>query len=333
MERSNSPEALINPQSIDEQVDSYLNASPEEQVRRWTTIEFVSAFPQMVRRFLSPSGLEKYGQEARSTFYDASLSALKEFPISKKFHSDFIPASGIDYDIERETVVSLGGERPYSVDSLFRIDLAGIILLGLSEENYGAAMRKFTDTYRDIGERGPKANRTIKEIVDMHLTTRSRSRRWVKTHGLDYIIGGNWDGAIAELICNLPENEIDVERNYPRRPPRELLHPDAPKVYSEETLGVFVDYAAQYAEDLPMTPSRAKDLVDFSLNIRRMPREFLAKTTTQDALRVILNATNKIDSSSSYGHIPDARELLPNYKSPRTRNIRWYSRGVKELMK
>lgn len=340
MEHSTSSELQRTPQPIDQQINTYLIYGPDDQVRQWTTKEFITVFPQMVRRLLSPEGLDKYPQQARSTFYDASLTALKEFhliriPGALRRKELFIPATNLNYDIEKETLVSpVNQGRPKNVDYLFRIDLAGVILLGMSQDDYESAIKKFTDTYREIQEKRPrKQGSTLKQIIHMHLDTRSVSRRWVKMHGLDTTTGRNWDGTIAELLLNLPENEINIERNYPKRLPQELVNPDAPRVYSEETLIVFLDYAAQYAEDLPMSPARSRDLVDFSLNVRRMPQEFLSNKANQDALRTILNATNMVPSQPSPGHIPDARELLVNYKNPRTRKLRWYSRDVKGLMK
>lgn len=333
MEKSTNPELPRAPQPIDEQINIYLLYTPDEQVRQWTTKEFISVFPQIVRRLLSPEGLDKYPQETRSAFYDSSLKALIDFPKHNMQSGPFIPGSHLNYDIEKETAGStLGNASPNSIDNLFRIDLAGIILLGMSQEDYETAMGKFINTYKEIRSRQGSPH-NMKQIIDMHLDIRSVSRRWVKMYALDAVVGGSWDGSIAELLLNLPENEINIESNSPKRLPPELLNPDAPKVYSQETQSVFLDYATQYAEDLPMNPVREKDLVNFSLNIRRMPQEFLSNTANQDALRTILNATNMVPRQASPGHIPDARELLSNYKGPRTRNLRWYSRGVKELMK
>lgn len=63
-----------NPPSLEDQkINQYLSLTPEEQVNRWTTPEFVSELPGMVRRLLSPEGLAMHPMTTRTQIYDASI--------------------------------------------------------------------------------------------------------------------------------------------------------------------------------------------------------------------------------------------------------------------
>jgi len=325
-------------QTVDGQVDEYLHLSPDEQVQRWTSREFVSVFPHMVQLMLSQKGLEKYSIEARTQMFMSSVRAIKELPLGEGIGYEgcdgraHIAARGISFDAEQNRVVGAKKPEDKHIEDLLRIDLAGVVLLGMSMPDDEAAMEKIVEIFQT---RNHRDRETLVLVFSRLLPMQSAVHRWVKKHNLDIGTGKEWDSSVAELLLNLPLNAINVQANTPYKIPIELTGADCPKFYSQEAFDVFLDYAVQLAQDLPMSSSRRKSLVDFTLNVRRMPPEFVLQESTQIALKLIHERINsrpeKLNGKDEYGELPDAGNLLPRYE-PKHRRFRHY-KGVKELLK
>lgn len=333
------------PVSVEEMVQHYDQLAPDDQCDAWTQSEYVAAFPHIVTYLLSPDGLATYTPETRAAFFHSALQALVTFPLGRRMenvpiiNSDYthrqhtdeptIACSGYVYNVAHETAELrlLKDTEPDDVTNLLHVDLAGIIALGMSLPDTEAALQAIIETYAHT-----PVPQTLKNHLSLLLPQNSTSRRWIKQHGFDAALGYEWDEMLASLLLNYPERVIRPEHNKPVHLPGELNLPELQKFYSAAAMRVFLEYAANYATQIRFGPAANRELIDFSLWIRKMPRDFLADIDVQIDLLTIIGATGGTIPEAS-GKIVSARDYLHRYAPHRSRErfVGLRNRGVHDL--
>lgn len=330
-------EFLSSPQYLDEQIRVFLAASQEERNKKWQAKEFSAIFPKFIKRVLSPQGLEIFSSKDRQEIFISTLETFLTLPWTPprwwKHQEDEarqpIGALGLRFP-ESEEVFSRAGrehEEEVNTDSLMNTEIASVLLLGMSLDDEEQAMREVVEFYQRLG---PKRG-SFRQSLGLLLVRDNITRKWIKTNQLDVATGYEWDQQITELILNLPENVINPTKNLPQGLPKEMTY-HLKTLYSMEAIDIFLDYAVIYVQSLPMTKKRADQIQDFTLEVRRLPEDFVLAPPTQAVLIQLRQAIirQRLQPEPSPGKIPVARELLP--QPPRILRIRWLNPEVKKLL-
>ena len=328
-------------QSLDQQIHRFVQLSLEGQRDLWTSNEFAALFPHMVQRLVSPEGRTSFSHEVRSNIYEGSLYALGQRPISQRDHRTGaesilrIGGSSMNFDLTTGNS-SLQSSKRDDKESLFRINFACIILLGISLPDIeGApALKRVIDTV--FAKPHPDKET---QALGLLLPLNSLARKWVKDNQLDIAAGREWDTAVAELIVNLPQNTINPNRRRPGQLPSEMTTTNAHAYYSPEAYAVFVDYAADIAtvftsaatnpQRIALSSRLSKGLMAFRENIRRFPPEFKEHILIKTAVDMIAIATH---DAAVQGTIPIARDLLPPRKRRQPARLHWYHSAIRQLL-
>ena len=334
MDEVSRTELTKNPNELlDQQISKFINSSQQDREKMWTSKEFVISFPKLTQRMLSPEALERFKSDDRYTIFKSSLDIFKRrnfsgfqtgpanYNYTPTYRLLFTKAGNIRTATDSDINESNKGDTP-----LQHTTLACVLLLGMSVENETDAMREFLNFY--------DSRRYVRNIIDSLLVKTNATRSWIKENELDMATGYEWDTQLAELIVNLPEHLISSEKNHPRLLPTEFRDI---KLYSQEAVDVFIDYALIFAHTLPLTQKRSLNIIDFIMYIRHLPSEFVMRPSTQAALAQLRKFARekhgKKDNEKSdvIGKMPTASELLP--KPPRiSQKFRWLHRDVKQLL-
>lgn len=291
-------------EDLNRQVREFLSLDQEDRNNRFQSKEFLIIFPNLVKRMLSPDGLKEFSSESRGEIFATSLT---------RFSTSFSYPGGVIMSEVR--------------DSLQRSADASIVLLGMSMPDEEQAMRNIVGLYKELNKKRP----SFRQSLGLLLAKSSATRAWIKTNQLDLATGYEWDTQLAELILNLPENSINPSRNLPHELPG-IMGGSLSRIYSTQATDIFLDYALEYANNMVMTRDRMDSIQDFINAVRRFPKEFVMKPSTQAGLMQLRQIIEKADfqHAPTLGNVPSARELLPN--PPRTLALRWFSPQVKKLV-
>lgn len=174
--------------TIPDMTRRFLDGSLEDRLALWQQIEFVKLFPRITETLLKTDNTE----EERRIFFNSSLTAITTIPWSAKMGETSIPGQVNkffpDENIKTES------------DSLFRTDIASIILLGMSLPEKSQAMTDILTSAKQF------ANNTIsfKNHLLQLILQRNATQQWITNNNLDKAAGDSWGRQIAELYVNLP---------------------------------------------------------------------------------------------------------------------------------
>lgn len=335
-------EVVSNRGEVQQRLQDFLRLTPDQQRDEWLNNEFTKLFPAMAILTLSPEGREG-SPLAASTLFRSALAAFQNYPLAEKYEhirqggrhvtvqvgGPAITASRFVYDIVSEATSGWGWRGSDTTDNLFRVDLAGIIALGLSLPEEDRAKEYFLATYDQLR----KSKGTFDQALGLLLPITSVSRKWVKAHGLDMVSGNEWDQSVAGLILSLPQNEIQVRANLPERLPGQLREVDVATRYSELSLDVFLAYSAAYITLLPMSVQRAEDLFAFAWSLKSGNPGYLADDDRLQGWRTIIAATRQSPGRGpSAGTVPNAREILQKLSRNKGMGYKWFPKEVRDLI-
>lgn len=326
----------VNPQEnrdnfvvVDELIQQFIQVSPEQQIEKWQSAEFATAFPHIVRRVLSAEGKTIFSLEDRKGLYYGSIHALSDFSKrAKEFTTKERTEMGmikIYYDFANEQAIRRKvRENEINLEPLYDTNLGGIILLGMSipDTNDDIALHEVLELYKNYQAINYPIK--IKDAIGRLLLNKSNVRMWVEKHKLAEATGQPWDATIADLLLSFPENKIDIANLLPAKLPSEMTTTNAFEDYSQEAYEIFLDYAEVLVDaytNITQNPNKKKirtrvhtELIAFRANVLHFPREFWDNREVRTILKKISSITNlrltEKEQKNEQGVIADARELL-----------------------
>ncbi len=324
------------PPTMAEYVKYYAGLQPEQQRDQWLSGDYLLAFPSVAQYLLSPDGLASNPPETRAQFFGAAVQALGLYRHSKpgRLHvgqapPPYIPAGTMSYNTVTHKRASTNDQRnlPNTVDNLFRVDFAGVVMLGFSLPDSDAAMQAFMGIF---AQKEPGSRQSFEATLCMLLAKDSPASKWVKDNGLDAASGKDWDHEYATFVLNFPGNVIRPDRIQPNLPPPVITMPNSHTEYSETTMRVFLRYAVEYSQRLPMTPGRGAKLKYFFGCLRYMPG-LMRNFDDQMSVLALIGAIDPPSDEDSSSKLTNAQEYLRNYRKSKP-YFRWYDPAVKQLL-
>jgi hypothetical protein len=166
------------------------------------------------------------------------------------------------------------------------------------------------------------------------LQANSATRNWIKKTELDKAAGVEWDGTLAQMILNFPEYVIPEKGRKPPRVPSLLAIHDGSELYSIETYGMLLQYAAEYIRRSPLSPQQTEACISFKVNLDRAINkaakkrsiDFLGDEQTKEDYNLfnrILNLKDFREGQDPVSSVAKMGDLVPAQGRP----IRWFSRG------
>lgn len=278
----------------------YLLLSPDEQVKLWLKKEYCRLFPKIVKRMISPEGKDVFSEVQRGVFLARSLNALNKYNWTCQTYPNVeanvvpsIPASLLSFrcndtnnQCDRD---NLETEFDINKDCLLRTDIASCILLALSMSDKEEALRNVMA----LSYKGKYRLMNLEQHLGLLLTKKNITRKWIKENKLDSFVDCEWDSSIAELYLNLPDNRfIDkllISNHW--RLPHPLKDADSANIYSTDSFLVFLEYVLQYSEISKVNNNR--EILDFLLNVRHLPSEFLLQPEVLIYLKLLHRSINR----------------------------------------
>lgn len=278
--------------SLDGKIKGFLNSTQFKVDKLWQQEDFCANFPKVVKRLLSPEGLERFPASDRNKIFSSCLTSFTNLPWTKKpkehRSGGYIRAKDFYFTVEGK-VTRAKLEATSEVDSLARAEIASIILLGMSLPEEKRAMGEIITFYKGLDE-GKQS--TSRQSLGLLLIRDNISRQWLKNNQLDKVTGYDWDTQITELIFNFPGNVISERKKSASLP--SVMTGDL-KFYSSQAIDLFLYYAFLYAQSLKLNEARADEIKRLMDQVKELPSDYVHREFTQG---VLLQLTRLIDPES-----------------------------------
>lgn len=250
----------------------------EQWTQNWQNNKFAEIFPNLVPQLLTLPQEEN----KKSIFYLAYTTFMDSSPNSPtaaaRLGGKFLRIS--DHNSLLWETVSTRKQMP-NKESLTRIEIGCLVLLGLSLKDKEFAKDTIADSYDTLSKNNSTSNRArrFRENIFTTLVKNNPFRSWIKKNNLDQDSDFDWDREVTKLaLWRLfpPSQKIIPDKKLPDSLPKELT--SELRNFTPPTIDEFANYASEFAATSPITRVRADDLRAFIIEVRSLPNDFFQGT-------------------------------------------------------